>query len=75
MRRTILLPALALVGGLALGTLLGGGLFSASQGLTNTLGGNAQVARAAASNAAVQPTATPLDTDDNTRLLERAWSF
>lgn len=74
MRRTILLPALALVGGLALGTLLGGGLYSASQGLTATMSSNAQVARAAASSADVQPTAEPLDTGDNTRLLERAES-
>ena len=68
------LPTLALVGGLALGTLLGGGLFSASLELTSTIGNSAQVARAAGSSTTAQPAAVPLDTEDNTRLLERAES-
>lgn len=74
MRRTILLPALALVGGLALGTLLGSGLFSASQSWNTAMNDSAQIARAAASSAAAQPTSTPLDITDNNHLLERAES-
>ena len=74
MRRTILLPALALVGGLALGTLLGGGLFSASQGLNGGTRSSITVAQAVTSSASAVPTAPPLDTGDNDILLERSES-
>lgn len=74
MRRTILLPALALVGGLALGTLLGGGLFSASQGPRGGTGSSIPMARAVTGSSSVLPSAPPLDTDDNGILLERAES-
>lgn len=74
MRRTILLPALALVGGLALGTLLGGGLFSASQGLNGGARSSIPMAQAVTSSASAMPTAHPLDTSDNDILLERAES-
>lgn len=74
MRRTILLPALALVGGLALGTLLGGGLFSASQGLNGGTRSSITVAQAVTSSASAVPTAPPLDTGNNDILLERSES-
>ena len=73
MRRTILLPALALVGGLALGTLLGSSLFSASRGLAAPANG-APAALAAASSTQALTTPEPLDTGDDTHLLERAES-
>ena len=70
MRRTILLPILALVGGLVLGTLLGSGLFSASRRGLN--GGG--TALAGASSMASQPSAATLDIEDDAHLLARASS-
>lgn len=67
MRKTILLPVLALAGGLLLGTLLGFGL--------SGRGGSAAALMSAppgSSRMASFPTPAPLDTTDNAPLLERA---
>lgn len=71
MRRTILLLLLALVGGLALGTMLGSGLCSSGQGLAAARSSSVPMARAMAAGYPT-PSAPPLDTGDNTRLLEQA---
>ena len=74
MRRTILLLSLALVGGLALGTLLGSSLITASHGLSSAA--NSQPAMAAIQSVrdGTPPAATPLNQEDNAHLLERAES-
>lgn len=70
MRRTILLPALALVGGLVLGTLLGSGLFTAGQGLSSAASASMPLAQARGSSARSTP--VPLNTEDDALLLEQA---
>lgn len=70
MRRTILLPALALVGGLVLGTLLGSGLFTAGHGLSSAAGATMPLAQAQGTSARSTP--VPLNTEDDALLLERA---
>lgn len=72
MRRTLLLPVLALVGGLGLGTLLGSGFTSASLGMSGAVNRSAELAVTQASQSAALPTPAPLDPTDNARLLERA---
>lgn len=67
MRKTILLPVLALAAGLLLGTLLGFGM--AGRGSS---AGALMSASPGSSRAAAFPTPPPLDTEDNTLLLERS---